>query len=92
MKNKVFKNKKVVTGLHVLGKIYTENLKALKNLTKTKESISYIIKKYSVRELGSFYYQFSKGGFTGVVSLVESHVTIHTWPELYYHRYFDSDL
>lgn len=84
MKSKVSKNKRVTTGLHVLGEIYTEDIKALKNLTKTKESISHIIKRHSVQELGSFYYQFSKGGFTGVVSLVESHIAIHTWPELHY--------
>lgn len=83
MRNKIFK--KPVTGLHILGEIYTSNNKSLCSLNKAKEHISKIIKLFHLRELGSFYYQFPQGGgFTGIISLVESHIAIHTWPELNY--------
>lgn len=81
MSNKNF-DKKIVTGLHVIGKIYTES-KNLNYASKVKKEISRIIKNNRLRELGSFYYQFPKGGFTGILSLVESHIAIHTWPELH---------
>lgn len=42
-------------------------------------------KKHNLHELGSFFYQFpDSAGFTGLISLVESHISIHTWPELNY--------
>lgn len=76
--------KKNAIGLHILGEIFTKDQIKLKSCEVAKNEISYVIKKLSLKELGSFYYQFPGGGFTGIVSLVESHVAIHTWPEFGY--------
>ena len=84
MNNKIIKNKMTSTGLHILGEVYTKDTQSLKALDETKMNIPKIIREYRLKELGSFYYQFSKGGFTGIISLVESHIAIHTWPELGY--------
>ena len=82
---KRYRNKKIVTGLHILGEVYTRETKKLNSLKLTKKYISGVIKKFKLHELGSFYYKFPRrNGFTGLVSLIESHVAIHTWPELYY--------
>ena len=79
------KSKKPFTGLHVLGEIITNEVEKLKSLNRAKKYIRSIIKKHNLHELGSFYYKFPEGGgFTGLVSLVESHISIHTWPELGY--------
>lgn len=81
------KNSIPFTGLHILGEIIIKEkeLKKLRSLIRTKKYIHNIIRKYNLHELGSFYYKFPKGcGFTGFVSLVESHISIHTWPELKY--------
>ncbi len=79
------KGKKPFTGLHVLGEITTNEVEKLRSLNPTKRHIHSVLKKYDLHELGSFYYKFPKGeGFTGLVSLVESHISIHTWPELRY--------
>lgn len=78
------KSKKIVTGLHIVGEIYTKDEKKLNSLVLVKKRISKIIKNFSLRELGSFYYNFPEGGFTGIISLVESHIAIHTWPEFNY--------
>jgi len=34
--------------------------------------------------ISSHFHAFDGGGYTGVVVLMESHITIHTWPELHY--------
>lgn len=79
------KNKKPFTGLHILGKIQTKEIKKLKSLSQAKKATHEIIKKHDLHELGYFYYKFPQGGgFTGLISLVESHISIHTWPELGY--------
>lgn len=69
------------TGLHILGTIYTKKIESLSNFSGIERKISKIIKKNTLQELGSFYYRFKEGGFTGIVSLIESHVAFHTWPE-----------
>lgn len=43
MNNKIIKNKRIVTGLHILGEIYTKDIQGLKALTKTRKNISTII-------------------------------------------------
>lgn len=79
------KNKKPFTGLHVLGEITTKETEKLKSLNQTKKYVHNVIKRYGLHELGSFYYKFLEGGgFSGLISLVESHISIHTWPELNY--------
>ena len=60
-------------------------MEKLKSLTQAKKHIQGVITRYNLHGLGSFYYKFSNScGFTGVVSLAESHIAIHTWPELNY--------
>ncbi len=79
------RSNKPFTGLHILGEITTKEIGRLKSLNQAKKHIGNVIKKHDLHELGSFYYKFPKGGgFTGLVSLVESHISIHTWPELNY--------
>lgn len=80
------KNKKILsTGLHVLGSIYTNDIKKLSSVSFVKKEITKIIKKHYLHKIGEFYYKFKKGGgFTGLVCLTESHIAIHTWPEFGY--------
>ena len=76
---------KPFTGLHVLGEITTKEVGKLKSVNQVRRRIRNVIKKHNLHELGSFFYKFPHGGgFTGLVSLVESHISIHTWPELKY--------
>jgi S-adenosylmethionine decarboxylase len=82
---KKVKAKRCITGLHILGGVYTREIKKLSFPGLAKEYIKKVIRKFDLHELGSFYYQFPRGnGFTGLISLVESHIAIHTWPELHY--------
>ena len=34
--------------------------------------------------LGEKFHKFSPLGVTGILSIAESHISIHTWPEYYY--------
>ncbi len=34
-----------------------------------------------LQKVGEVYHDFEGGGFTAVVCLTESHISIHTWPE-----------
>ncbi len=52
------------------------------NMEEVKKKISKIIKKHKFTELGNCYHRFDNNSFTGVVALSESHISIHTWPEL----------
>lgn len=49
-----------------------------------KEEISKLIKINWLTELGNFYHYFWEDAFTWVIALAESHISIHTWPELKY--------
>jgi S-adenosylmethionine decarboxylase len=40
-----------------------------------------LVQRYQLQKLGEVYHDFVPGGFTAVVCLSESHISIHTWPE-----------
>lgn len=76
------KTDRKITGTQVLGEVETDNIGLLKDYKRAKQILTESIKSLELTEVGSFYYEFPGGGFTGVVSLVESHIAIHTWPEV----------
>ncbi len=43
-----------------------------------------LIVELGLQKIGEVYHQFENGGFTAVVCLTESHLSIHTWPEFGY--------
>jgi len=77
--------KKALTGLHIVGQIKTQAGDKCRSDAAFKAFVSSLIRSCKLEELGSFYYSFGgSGGFTGVVCLSESHIAVHTWPELEY--------
>lgn len=36
---------------------------------------------FDLQKLGEVYHDFEPGGFTGIICLSESHLSVHTWPE-----------
>ena len=80
MKN-IHRDKNVV-GLHMIGDLQNcdpEYLSKLK-VEDIKPIVSQLIRKHHFIELGSYYHQFDIG-VTCIISLSESHVSIHTWPK-----------
>lgn len=68
-------------GLHILAEFNsTESLK-LYSSTECQAFFDQLIGKYGLQKVGEVYHDFENGGFTAVVCLTESHLSIHTWPE-----------
>ena len=67
-------------GLHILG-TFSSSLALLTNALECKTCFDQLIEELSLQKVGEVYHSFDNGGFTAVVCLTESHVSIHTWPE-----------
>jgi len=68
-------------GLHLLAEMTGINSGLLSNCNDTRALIDSLIDQFQLHSLGSVYHEFPDGGFTAVVCLTESHLSIHTWPE-----------
>ena len=70
-------------GLHLLSTIKTKSTLNLLDCAIVKHKIQSFIDDLGLTSFGSVYHQFGEDGcgYTGVVCLSESHISIHTWPE-----------
>lgn len=68
-------------GLHILATISTQKIGLLEKSAPMKIFFDDLIQHLSLEKVGEVYHDFEGGGFTGVVCLTESHLSIHTWPE-----------
>ena len=71
-------------GIHILLELYECNKEILNNLDFVEDKMvkSAVLAGADVREF--VFHKFNPQGVTGVVVIAESHITIHTWPELEY--------
>jgi S-adenosylmethionine decarboxylase len=68
-------------GSHLIASLQTEDVTKIAEYTAFKNWLHDRIHDYNLTKLGEVWHNFSPGGFTGVVCLSESHLSIHTWPE-----------
>jgi S-adenosylmethionine decarboxylase len=68
-------------GLHILSEFTTTNTSLLSKSIASKQFFTDLVAKYDLQVVGEIYHDFEGGGFTGVICLTESHLSIHTWPE-----------
>lgn len=68
-------------GLHILSEFDTENTPLLHSSNSCKLHFDNLIAKFDLAKVGEVYHDFPGGGFTAVLCLTESHLSIHTWPE-----------
>eukprot|EP00049_Salpingoeca_infusionum_P011640 m.203247 g.203247 ORF g.203247 m.203247 type:complete len:471 (-) comp14987_c3_seq1:304-1716(-) len=61
-----------------------ENLEALRNATVMNATISTAVEAGELTVVHQYAYQFEPYGVTAVAILTESHLAIHTWPEMGY--------
>ncbi len=73
-----------VTGTHILAEAILESSKRLLKFGNAKIFIEDTLAELGIAKLGSVYHDFPEGGFTCLVGLAESHVSIHTWPNIYF--------
>ncbi|RRB17558.1 S-adenosylmethionine decarboxylase family protein [Larkinella knui] len=67
-------------GLHILS-TFKAPLAALTDVEQCRRGFDRLIQELELAKVGEVYHGFPNGGFTAVVCLTESHVSIHTWPE-----------
>lgn len=68
-------------GTHILGTIHTRHLSLLENSESFRVMVHALIAKLGLHEVGEVFHSFEKAGFTAVICLTESHISLHTWPE-----------
>lgn len=73
-----------IPGLHIIANLQVSNAEKLTDFLFFKNFIDNRIQHYFLTGVGEVYHNFEGGGFTGVVCLTESHLSIHTWPEHHY--------
>ncbi len=73
-----------VLGLHLLLELKECNPKLLDNLDHVRDSLYGAARGVGAHVIGESFHQFSPQGVTGILSIAESHISIHTWPEFNY--------
>jgi S-adenosylmethionine decarboxylase len=68
-------------GLHIIADFSSNERVLLSDYEATKQLFDQQISDFGLTKIGEVYHNFPQGGFTGVVCLAESHISIHTWPE-----------
>jgi len=69
-------------GRHVLAEIYGCKFDILNNREMVEEIMVNAAKEVGAEVRESVFHRFSPQGISGVVVISESHLAIHTWPEL----------
>jgi len=71
-------------GRHVLAEIYGCNFDVLNDINKVEEIMVNAALEAGAEVREVVFHKFSPQGVSGVVVISESHLAIHTWPELGY--------
>lgn len=71
-------------GRHVLAEIYGCNFDALNDVSKVEDIMVNAALEAGAEVREVVFHKFSPQGVSGVVVISESHLAIHTWPELGY--------
>jgi S-adenosylmethionine decarboxylase proenzyme len=71
-------------GEHYLIELYECNKGILDNLAKIKQALLDAARMAGATIIDQRFHKFSPQGVSGVVVIAESHLSIHTWPELGY--------
>jgi S-adenosylmethionine decarboxylase len=73
-----------IPGLHIVSNLHVAEIGLLSNFQEFRRFIDLEISRFGLTKVGEVYHNFPGGGYTGVVCLTESHLSIHTWPEHHY--------
>ena len=68
-------------GTHVIATLSTTRRPLLEKFDAFRLAANEWIKQHDLCKLGDVYHNFTPAGFTAVICLSESHISIHTWPE-----------
>ncbi len=68
-------------GLHIICDCESSESSKLSDYHAFKILTNQLIEVNNLQKIGEVYHNFEGGGYTGIVCLTESHISIHTWPE-----------
>lgn len=68
-------------GLHIVSEFSVRDAEVLKDCKKIESFLNQSVLKYGLTKVGEAFHQFPNSGYTGMICLTESHISIHTWPE-----------
>ena len=68
-------------GTHIIATLYTRHPHKIERYELFQQMTNQLIAEHNLQKLGEVYHNFKPAGFTGVVCLSESHLSVHTWPE-----------
>lgn len=74
--------KKGYAGVHILADFWLS--KKIEKKSEIKKILIEAAEEAKATPLETYIYKFKPQGLTGVVLLAESHIAIHTWPEIDY--------
>lgn len=66
---------------HCFGTLWVKDAALLTDMASCEQKVSELIIRHGAHQLGSTTHTFENGSFTLLLSLSESHISIHTWPE-----------
>jgi S-adenosylmethionine decarboxylase len=67
-------------GLHILSNFESTKLERMLQYHSFQEFVEAAVREVGLNQVGAAWHNFDGGGFTGVLCLAESHLSIHTWP------------
>ena len=70
-----------IPGLHIVANFAVEDSDKLIRFQDFKAFAETLIAGNNLQQVGAVFHDFETGGFTAVICLTESHLSIHTWPE-----------
>lgn len=68
-------------GTHIIAALHSNETGLLNSFEEFKAIVDGLVKTHELTNLGEVYHNFSPAGFTAVICLSESHISVHTWPE-----------
>ncbi len=78
-----------VLGTHVLLELRDCDPQLLDDLAHIRQEMLRAASSVDAHVVGESFHQFTPQGVTGILSIAESHISIHTWPE---HGYAAADI
>ena len=71
-------------GIHLMLELKECNPELLDDVTYVKDAMTQAAHEVGAHIIGESFHQFRPHGVTGMFAIAESHMCIHTWPELGY--------
>jgi S-adenosylmethionine decarboxylase len=81
LKSQKLTNSGPIPGLHIVANFKTATSTKLLRYEAFRDFIVKEVQDSKLCQVGEVFHNFDNGGYTAVVCLTESHLSIHTWPE-----------